>query len=1307
MKYNKTKTNFGILLMLIIISVAVVPSVAAQEVTGCCIETTNSKFCVDSMTASAAATQCDIGQFRTGAVCSDLDECTSGTCLPPTGPCQGNTLRADCGPGWDSRPISQIAECQEGCCSVLGKQCSIKQEKLCTEWALNYGFKAEDVFFDVNIINDNQCRTEVCDKEAKGCCEQPAETASGTCIYTTRQDCTLKAGKEFYDNKYCKDVTACAVQPHYKQKCISESLDPTKGNLCWFGLGVGGVEQQEECDESCDYPSARCWECDKTNCTDDIRTTNGNPVVVGMGQPYCKTRSCVFTTLNDSQQINNVTGNLEWVTGAKKKLLAGQSICYNFFSAMGDARLQETSIGLQNQYLECQEALAPEPAIRALGIDRNIICKDNPSSMQVTTIANNWQNCSSCGLSTAGLDFLGDYFSLGMTSLQLVSNAAGDHCTKDLCESSGDCVYHVDWAPSGLAKKVGSCDPKYSPGITDKCTECGKGADGFWQPCSKDECYSLGNCNFKPDAIGRKAAYSSLYTAGIAYLERVDLVPIDSLVSAMAYPIVQGGCVGTDPVTYIPCVLKQYPAWMLKRYDAYLIKGMQFVFKTVAKDIPGWFFSCFKPGGCVSIGADPIKGGYFKDSTDLKQKSDDATKSATELNDLRAKWDNAGDAEKKTIGEQIKTKFGTIDTKELDKKAAELKMQAETLKTQADEKFKELKEGKKKADALKANDAKKKPTDWVNIIAWGISWVYGGVGGLTLGNALGTCTSDEVQQDLCASCNADPHLICTAERCLQLGSNCRPWADQDKRKDGNFICYKEPCEGVLTAVKSIKTEWFVDNADSAGTTEASAETGKDYTELNATVPWNASDVKLTITTDQRAWCRWTDKAGQDFSAMNEFGTPKFSGTEYEVDIPFCTGEGSAIKCYQPGNTQTIYIKCSNLCNMTHSNEFDYNFVRFKVGEMPDFVAPGIDFVDPGNNAWLPDTWSQLTVEFWLSENGPASIVGGYHDVCRFSDAASNWTENWTEMTPFQDGTGFGYPFNSSVISGTCFNNKACKKFSANDCAKCSLTLNLKKGYQEFDWENLRAQTASMDCSQLSGDDLEACENAKQQAAGSGQIFRGKTKLFSFIIKCQDENYNKMDSYTYSLVVAPPYNLTISSPAADERTYVKKPAIEVATTQPTQCKYSIDSNKDWDEKKFIDTAFVEKHSGQIIENLSNSAEGIMHKLYVSCRGYGDLPVDKDVTFYALKDTKAPVIIRAYHDAGLLKIVTDEKSTCSYNFYSAKGCNFNLEKEGILMTGDDSTQHFESWSADKTYYIKCKDEDGNVPAGCSAIIKPMPL
>jgi hypothetical protein len=72
-------------------------------------------------------------------------------------------------------------------------------------------------------------------------------------------------------------------------------------------------------------------------------------------------------------------------------------------------------------------------------------------------------------------------------------------------------------------------------------------------------------------------------------------------------------------------------------------------------------------------------------------------------------------------------------------------------------------------------------------------------------------------------------------------------------------------------------------------------------------------------------------------------------------------------------------------------------------------------------------------------------------------------------------------------------------------------------------------------------------------------------------------------------------------------------------------------------------------------------------------------------------------RVYSESGLLKLVTNEDSTC---VFSTKSCVFKFEA-GTEMTGTGK-EHFADWRTDVVFYVQCKDSFGN--SKCVGSVKP---
>ncbi len=110
-------------------------------------------------------------------------------------------------------------------------------------------------------------------------------------------------------------------------------------------------------------------------------------------------------------------------------------------------------------------------------------------------------------------------------------------------------------------------------------------------------------------------------------------------------------------------------------------------------------------------------------------------------------------------------------------------------------------------------------------------------------------------------------------------------------------------------------------------------------------------------------------------------------------------------------------------------------------------------------------------------------------------------------------------------------------------------------------------------------------------------------------------------------------------------------------------------------------------------------------YLKCVDLGGNAAYTNISFKVDLDYTSPQIVRAYQEAGSLKILTDENSICSYSF---EDCDFKVE-DGIMMTMSNSKIHTGEWKSDKDYYIRCEDIFKNEPdlKACSIILTPQDL
>ena len=104
--------------------------------------------------------------------------------------------------------------------------------------------------------------------------------------------------------------------------------------------------------------------------------------------------------------------------------------------------------------------------------------------------------------------------------------------------------------------------------------------------------------------------------------------------------------------------------------------------------------------------------------------------------------------------------------------------------------------------------------------------------------------------------------------------------------------------------------------------------------------------------------------------------------------------------------------------------------------------------------------------------------------------------------------------------------------------------------------------------------------------------------------------------------------------------------------------------------------------------------------IKCKDIAGNIANGNAVFNLEVDSEPPVAVRVFYEGGNLKLITNEKARCYYDFNS---CEFNLEN-GTSMTSLSSTEHSANWIVGKTYYIKCKDDWDNENPTCAIKAEP---
>ena len=114
-----------------------------------------------------------------------------------------------------------------------------------------------------------------------------------------------------------------------------------------------------------------------------------------------------------------------------------------------------------------------------------------------------------------------------------------------------------------------------------------------------------------------------------------------------------------------------------------------------------------------------------------------------------------------------------------------------------------------------------------------------------------------------------------------------------------------------------------------------------------------------------------------------------------------------------------------------------------------------------------------------------------------------------------------------------------------------------------------------------------------------------------------------------------------------------------------------------------------------------SEGDNYEYTIGCRDKGGNYVEQTISFDVETDFTTPLVVRAYHDGGNLKLITNEPAICGY----ATTSRTYLFDDRISMTSSDGITHSVTWNTNDNLYIKCRDlEYGTPPSGCSIVLRP---
>ncbi|MEK6917363.1 MAG: hypothetical protein AABW51_00255 [Nanoarchaeota archaeon] len=213
----------------------------------------------------------------------------------------------------------------------------------------------------------------------------------------------------------------------------------------------------------------------------------------------------------------------------------------------------------------------------------------------------------------------------------------------------------------------------------------------------------------------------------------------------------------------------------------------------------------------------------------------------------------------------------------------------------------------------------------------------------------------------------------------------------------------------------------------------------------------------------------------------------------------------------------------------------------------------------------------------------------------------------------------------------------------------------------------------------------------------------------FYIKCKDKpfstgNRNTMaQGYSFTLIGTKPLVISDIGPngTVKDSTEAVKVTLRVETTAgykdgQATCFYS-DTENEKDYNQFYPTTGGNTHAQDLWLPTGS------YKYFIKCVDLGG-NIDTNFTeFNVESDNQAPLVVRAYHEDDLLKLITNEEGKC---VYSTSDCTYIFD-DGQILNSFEKKEFSIGWDSKRTYYIKCEDQYGNQPSPnmCSIVVRPL--
>ncbi len=406
-----------------------------------------------------------------------------------------------------------------------------------------------------------------------------------------------------------------------------------------------------------------------------------------------------------------------------------------------------------------------------------------------------------------------------------------------------------------------------------------------------------------------------------------------------------------------------------------------------------------------------------------------------------------------------------------------------------------------------------------------------------------------------------------------------------------------------------------------------------------------TDILFGITTDEPAQCRF-DLEMKDFSEMNfDFGSNLFG---YNHTMFFTLPDPSHGESHGVdwSGELTLYVKCQD----TNGHETqNFYTIDMCVNQGPDKTAPRIRAIEPEDNRLISFNSTEEKIK----------VITNELSTCKWDTSDKDYSMMNNKMI-CEDG--FESPSSTQGYS-------------------CETTLSIT-----------------------------SIEN-------------------KYYIRCKDQPWleelnrsNERNANTQSTLYTlrkPESKITIDwiAPNEDFRTSTEFTTIEIQVRTSGGGEYHICSYSMSGYEKMIE--IFETGEARIHKQPGLSVPSKQNIIYIECkdetgdfvRGKAEFEILLDSSYETENyeeeeeeeeeseiDSSSPQIARVWQEKGKIYFITNEPAECSY---SKTNCEFKWNNETSTSLGEKHTIEI---FRGQIYYIKCKDEFENLPAGCSITISP---